>query len=110
VNGLSDFDLMTLAEVAQLLHCSKAHIPRAVAGLVPGCPAIPAVSLGRRKLVRRATLLSCSSSTLSEAHFPQAIDSTRGDARRREILVTRRVEQNRVCACVFRSHVDMMVT
>ena len=58
MNGLSEFDLLTLAEVAELLHCSKAHVCKAVAGRVPGCPAIPAVSLGRRKLVRRATLLS----------------------------------------------------
>jgi len=57
-NGLADFDLLTLADVAKLLHCSKAHVCKAVAGLVRGCPAIPAVSLGRRKLVRRASLLS----------------------------------------------------
>jgi excisionase family DNA binding protein len=53
---LSDFDLLTLAEVARLLHCSKAHVCKAVAGRVRGCPAIPAVSLGRRKLVRRESL------------------------------------------------------
>jgi hypothetical protein len=58
MNALSDFDLLTLAEVAELLHCSKAHVCKAVAGRVPGCPVIPAVSLCRRKLVRRATLLS----------------------------------------------------
>jgi hypothetical protein len=56
--GLADFDLLTLADVAELLHCSKAHVCKAVAGRVPGCPPIPAVSLGRRKLVRRASLLS----------------------------------------------------
>jgi hypothetical protein len=53
---LSDFDLLTLAEVARLLHCSKAHICNAVAGRVRGCPPIPAISLGRRKLVRRESL------------------------------------------------------
>jgi excisionase family DNA binding protein len=58
MSGLSDFDLLTLSEVAKLLHCSKAHVCKAVAGRVPGCPPIPAVSLGRRKLVRRASLLS----------------------------------------------------
>jgi len=58
VNGLSDFDLLTLSEVAELLRVSKPHVSKAVAGLVQGCPAIPAVSLGRRKLVRRASLLS----------------------------------------------------
>ena len=53
----ADFDLLTLAEVATLLHCSKAHVCNAVAGRLRGCPAIPSVSLGRRKLVRRETLL-----------------------------------------------------
>ena len=58
MNGLSDFDLLTLADVAKLLHCSKAHVGNAVAGRIRGCPAIPCVSLGRRKLVRRESLLS----------------------------------------------------
>lgn len=57
MNGLGDFDLLTLSEVAELLHCSKAHVSKAVAGLVHGCPPIPAVPLGRRKLVRRKSLL-----------------------------------------------------
>ena len=55
---LQEFDLLTLAEVAKLLQCSKAHVGKAVAGRVLGCPPIPAVCLGRRKLVRRATLLA----------------------------------------------------
>ena len=50
------FDLLTMAEVAKLLHVSKAHICNAVAGRVKGCPPIPAISLGRRKLVRRESL------------------------------------------------------
>jgi hypothetical protein len=58
MDQLAEFDLLTLAEVAKLLHCSKAHICNAVAGRLPGCPPIPAVSLGRRKLVRRAALVS----------------------------------------------------
>jgi hypothetical protein len=56
--GYADFDLLTLADVAKLLKCSKAHVCNAVAGRVRGCPAIPSVSLGRRKLVRRGTLLT----------------------------------------------------
>jgi hypothetical protein len=58
MNGLSDFDLLSLAEVADLLHCSKAHICNVIAGRVRGCPPIPSVSLGRRKLVRREALQS----------------------------------------------------
>jgi hypothetical protein len=52
------FDLMTLSEVAAVLHCSKARVCNAVAGRVPGCTPIPSISLGRRKLIRRQTLLS----------------------------------------------------
>jgi excisionase family DNA binding protein len=58
MNGLHDFDLLTIADVAELLHCSRAHVCNAIAGRVQGCAAIPAVSLGRRKLIRRETLLS----------------------------------------------------
>jgi excisionase family DNA binding protein len=54
---MNAFDLLTMAEVAKLLHCSKAHVCNAIAGRVHGCAPIPAVSLGRRKLVRRESLL-----------------------------------------------------
>ena len=57
MNTVQDFDLLTLAEVAKLLHCSKAHVSNAVSGRVPGCIPIPVVALGRRKLVRRNTLM-----------------------------------------------------
>jgi hypothetical protein len=50
------FDLLTLADAAVLLHCSKTHVCKAVSGRVQGCPPIPAVSLGRRKLIRREAL------------------------------------------------------
>lgn len=50
------FDLLTLADVAELLHCSKAHIGKVIDGRVTGCAAIPCIRLGRRKLVRRESL------------------------------------------------------
>jgi excisionase family DNA binding protein len=52
------FDLLTMKEVATMLHCSKAHVCNAVAGRVHGCAPIPAIHLGRRTLVRRETLLA----------------------------------------------------
>ena len=52
------FDLLTVAEVAKLLHCSKAHVCNVVAGRVSGCAPIAAVRLGRRILLRRKSLLS----------------------------------------------------
>jgi excisionase family DNA binding protein len=51
------FDLLTMAEVAKFLHCSKAHVCNVVAGRVQGCAPIPAVRLGRRMLVRRESLV-----------------------------------------------------
>lgn len=57
MNGLDDFGLLTLATVAKLLHCSKAHVSNVIADRVPGCPPLPAVRLGRRKLVRHESLL-----------------------------------------------------
>jgi len=54
--SVESFDLLTLADAAKLLHCSKAHVCKAVSGRVPGCTPIPAVSLGRRKLIRREAL------------------------------------------------------
>ncbi len=51
------FDLLTLDDVAGLLHCSKAHVSKAVNGRLLGCSPIPTVALGRRRLVRRQTLL-----------------------------------------------------
>lgn len=53
---LDDFSLLSLAAVAELLHCSKAHVSNVIAGRVHDCPPIPAVRLGRRKLVRREAL------------------------------------------------------
>lgn len=52
------FDLLTVADVAAVLHCSKAHICNLAAGRVHGCAALPALRLGRRMLVRRQSLLT----------------------------------------------------
>jgi excisionase family DNA binding protein len=57
MSSLADkFDLLTLADAAELLHCSKAHVCKAVNGRVRGCAPIPCVSLGRRRLIRRESL------------------------------------------------------
>lgn len=53
---LRDFDLLKLSEVADLLRCSVAHISHVVDGRVRGCSPMPAVRLGRRRLVRRSSL------------------------------------------------------
>ena len=50
-------DILTAADVARELRCSKAHVSKAIAGKLPNVTPLPAVSLGRRKLVRRAALV-----------------------------------------------------
>ncbi len=47
---------LTAKEVAAELRCSKAHVYNLISGHVPGVPALPAIRLGRRVLVRRQTL------------------------------------------------------
>ena len=54
--AFDDFGLLSLATVAKLLHCSKAHVSNVISGRVHDCRPIPAVRLGRRTLVRRESL------------------------------------------------------
>jgi excisionase family DNA binding protein len=49
-------EIMTVAEVAAELRCSKAHVYNAIAAKVEGVCRLPAISMGRRKLVRRGAL------------------------------------------------------
>jgi excisionase family DNA binding protein len=49
-------DVLTAEEVAKELRCSKPHVYNAIRGTVRGVSPLPAISLGRRKLVRRSSL------------------------------------------------------
>lgn len=51
-----DLDILTVAEVAAALRCSKAHVHNIINGKVEGVSPLPALALGRRRLVRRAIL------------------------------------------------------
>jgi hypothetical protein len=48
--------VMTIPEVAANLRCSKAHAYNVINGTVKGVSPLPAIQMGRRKLVRRSTL------------------------------------------------------
>jgi excisionase family DNA binding protein len=48
--------ILTIQEVANDLRCSKAHVYNAINGTVEGVSPLPAIQMGRRKLVRRSTL------------------------------------------------------
>ena len=49
-------EILTVAEVAAELKCSKAQIYKLVNGEVRGVTALPVIRLGRRRLVRKASL------------------------------------------------------
>ena len=48
--------VLTIAEVAAELRCSKAHVYNAISGKIRGVSSLPSIVMGRRKLVRRSTL------------------------------------------------------
>lgn len=49
-------DVLTIAEVAAILRCSRNHVSNAMNGKVAGLTALPHFVMGRRKLVRREWL------------------------------------------------------
>jgi excisionase family DNA binding protein len=48
-------NVLTVAEVAAELRCSKAHIHHLIAGKVRGVRPLPSLWLGRRRLILRAS-------------------------------------------------------
>jgi len=53
---MSNREVLTIREVAEELRCSKAHVYNVIAGRVAGVSPLPAIAIGRRRLVRRKTL------------------------------------------------------
>ncbi len=51
-------DILSITEVALNLRCSKAHVYNAINGKIIGVSRLPAIPMGRRKLVRRSSLES----------------------------------------------------
>lgn len=49
-------EVLTVAEVAAELKCSKAHVHNAINAKLAGVSPLPAIHMGRRKLVRRSAL------------------------------------------------------
>ena len=48
--------ILTVAEVARELRCSKAHVFNLINARVDGARPLPSLRLGRRRLVRRSSL------------------------------------------------------
>jgi excisionase family DNA binding protein len=49
-------EVLQADEVARELRCSKAHVYNAIQGKLEGVSALPAIPMGRRRLVRRSAL------------------------------------------------------
>ncbi len=49
-------EILTVMEVAAELRCSKAHVYKVILGRVGNIEPLPAICMGRRKLVRRGAL------------------------------------------------------
>jgi excisionase family DNA binding protein len=67
--------LLTIAEAARELRCSKAHVHNVIHGRVPDLPPLPVLRIGRRVLIRHEALKAWMLSL--EARAVEA-DSTRG--------------------------------
>jgi excisionase family DNA binding protein len=52
----SSDEVLTATEVAMELRCSKAHVYNVINGSVAGVSPLPAIAMGRRRLIRRSTL------------------------------------------------------
>ena len=50
-------DILTIAQVASVLHCSKAHAYKIIKGQVKETKPIPVITMGRRKVVLGESLL-----------------------------------------------------
>jgi len=48
--------LLTVAEAAHELRCSKAHVHNVIHGKVPDLPPLPVLRIGRRVLIRHEAL------------------------------------------------------
>jgi hypothetical protein len=59
MDGTSDRlqEVLTVADVARVLRCSKAHVCKIINGQVKGASPIPTLAVGRRKIVLRQSLL-----------------------------------------------------
>ena len=48
-------EILTVRDVALELRCSSAHVYNVINGMIKGTSRLPAITIGRRKLVKRQT-------------------------------------------------------
>lgn len=67
-------EVLTVGDVARLLRCSKAHVCKIINGQVKGAAPIPAIAVGRRKIVRRQSLLRWMSDNEQGARMASSLE------------------------------------
>jgi len=67
-------EVLTVADVARVLRCSKAHVCKIINGHVKGTEPIPAIAFGRRKVVRRESLLCWMSNREQGARMASSLE------------------------------------
>ena len=76
--------ILTVAEVAMDLRCSKSHVCKAINGAVAGVTPLPAITMGRRKLIRRSALEAWKSANEGrDGKLNLSLEVNAGDASRR---------------------------
>lgn len=48
-------DILSIGEIATNLRCSRAHVYNAINGKLAGISKLPAICMGRRRIVRRSS-------------------------------------------------------
>jgi excisionase family DNA binding protein len=67
-------DILTMTDVAEVLRCSKAHVCKIINGQVRGTPPIPAIAVGRRRIVRREALLRWMTEREQDARMTSSLE------------------------------------
>lgn len=78
--SVRESEVLTVAEVAMFLRCSKAHVCKIINGQVSGTAPIPSISVGRRKIVRKDSLLQWMSQHEDASLEPSLEDGAGGRA------------------------------
>jgi hypothetical protein len=71
-------DVLTMTDVAEILRCSKAHVCKIINGQVSDTPPIPAIAMGRRRIVRRQALLQWMTEREQDARMTSSLEVDAG--------------------------------
>jgi len=71
-------DVLTMTDVARILRCSKAHVCKIIKRQVRGTPPIPAIAVGRRRIVRREALILWMTEREQDARMTSSLEVDAG--------------------------------